>query len=1124
MKQWRRKAATVIAAAILCSVLPVMPTETGALLPVLAVSSESSVTFNESTHTLILGGQVIQAYEQTEQYGIIGTGVVLPYGVFRENVQNIVIESDAILPENSSFLFTNFSNLKTFSVAKGFTSPNCTNMMGMFMGCTSLKDVYLNDFDTSAVTDVRGMFIGCTSLEELDLHSFDTSKVKAMTAMFGNCQNLKKLDLRSFDTSEVTDMSQMFKGCEKLTELDLKSFDTSKVTTMSQMFEECKGFTELDLSSFHTSNVTNMSSMFQGCTGLTKLDLRHFDTSNVALMSMMFYNCSSLTELDLRSFNTSKVTSTNDMFSKCQSLPELDLRSFDTSNVENMQKMFYQCTNLENIIVSDKWSTSGLINSNISMFEDCPKLRGKNGTVYNSNHKGAYYARVDGSSGLPGYFTDDPCTYQAESGTLTLRGEITQTLDSYGISDGIKLPSGVSISDVQHIVVKDNAVFPADSSYLFVGMNHLKDIAFEDGFSTSNVTNMDYMFVLCSSLTELDLRCFDTSSVLSMRGMFSRCTQLKKLNVSSFDTTNVTSMFEMFNQCAALTALDLSSFTTAKTTIMEGMFEQCTSLTALDLSSFDTSKVTNMRNMFFQCSELERIAVSEKWNTDSVTSSDKMFYLCSKLKGKNGTAYDSSHVDASYARLDGRNGQPGYFSDKEPAVITTTNCYPLVSNGANKVHVSFRAAAPAGGEILDHGLIYYNSGTVIHTADLTLKNVGICGIKLANAWSANITDNGTGVTAVGFVTFKDQYGFVTTQYTDELGGSYKAMTDAANRITLTRHENKALISGGKNKVYVGFTANIPSDYSVEDYGLIYYNSGNVITTPYLKLENVGVSGIQKAKYWSANITDIGYGVTAAGFVKVRDKNGYKTVLYTDELGSSFAAVTREAAAKAVTFKQQENKPVNAGGKNKVYVGFSADIRGDYTLEDYGLIYYNSGNVIHTEHLTFENIGICGIQKAKYWSANITDIGYGVVCVGFVKVKDKNGCVTTLYTGELGNSYKAMTDAAKNVTLTRLANKAVTSGSKQKVFVGFSANVPGGYTVVDYGLIYYNSGTVITTPYLTLENVGICGIQKAKYWSANITDNGYGVTCVGFIKVKDKNGYATTLYTGELGAKYADLVG
>ncbi|MBR5371659.1 MAG: hypothetical protein IK130_05525 [Oscillospiraceae bacterium] len=345
---------------------------------------------------------------------------------------------------------------------------------------------------------------------------------------------------------------------------------------------------------------------------------------------------------------------------------------------------------------------------------------------------------------------------------------------------------------------------------------------------------------------------------------------------------------------------------------------------------------------------------------------------------------------------------------------------------------------------------------------------------------------------------------------------------AANTVTLNRQENKAVISGGKNKVYVGFTANIPRGYSVEDYGLIYYNSGTVITTPYLTLENVGICGIKKAKYWSANITDIGYGVACVGFVKIKDETGYVTTLYTEELGSSFVRASETAADIDVTFDRVDNKALTSGGKNKVYVGFEANIPAGYIVEDYGLIYYNSGTVITTPYLKLENVGICGIRKAKYWKANITDNGYGVACVGYIQVTDAEGYVTTLYTEELGNSVKAMAETAKKVMLTKQANKAVTSGGKNKVYCGFNANIADGYTVEDYGLIYYNSGNVIHTEHLTLENVGVCGIQKAKYWGANITDKGFGVVCVGFVKVKDTNGYVTTLYTGELGAKFSEL--
>ena len=446
---------------------------------------------------------------------------------------------------------------------------------------------------------------------------------------------------------------------------------------------------------------------------------------------------------------------------------------------------------------------------------------------------------------------------------------------------------------------------------------------------------------------------------------------------------------------------------------------------------------------------------------------------------------------------------------------------PVISGEKNKVYVGFSADVSNGYTVEDYGLIYYNSGTVITTPYLTLENVNICGIKKAKYWSANISDIGYGVACVGFVKVKDETGYVTTLYTEELGSSFAKESEeaATNAVTFTRQTNKAVISGGEDKVYISFSASVSDEYTLEDYGLIYYNSGTVITTPYLTLENVGICGIHKTKDWSTNIKDNGYGVTAVGFVKVKDTNGYVTTLYTEELGSSFAKESEEAAANAVTFTRQTNKAVISGGEDKVYVGFSASVSDEYTLEDYGLIYYNSGNVIHTEHLTLENVCICGIHKTKDWSTNIIDNGYGVTAVGFVKVKDANGYVTTLYTEELGNSVEELSAITKKVTLTKQATKSVTSGGKNKVYCGFNANLPNGYTVTDYGLIYYNSGNVIHTEHLTLENVGVCGIQKAKYWSANITDIGYGVACVGFVQVKAPNGYVTTLYTEELGGSF-----
>ena len=112
------------------------------------------------------------------------------------------------------------------------------------------------------------------------------------------------------------------------------------------------------------------------------------------------------------------------------------------------------------------------------------------------------------------------------------------------------------------------------------------------------LTNMNFMFSTCSSLTSIDLSGFDTSFVSSMNGMFYSCSKLTSLNLSGFDTSSVTNMKNMFANCTSLTSLDLSSFDTSAVTDMSSMFNFCNKLTSLDLSGFDTSSVTNMSGMF----------------------------------------------------------------------------------------------------------------------------------------------------------------------------------------------------------------------------------------------------------------------------------------------------------------------------------------------------------------------------------------------------------------------------------------------------------------------------------------------------------------------------------------------
>ena len=96
---------------------------------------------------------------------------------------------------------------------------------------------------------------------------------------------------------------------------------------------------------------------------------------------------------------------------------------------------------------------------------------------------------------------------------------------------------------------------------------------------------------------------------------------------------------------------------------MKQMFQGCSELTQLNLSSWNTAKVTSMTSMFQGCSKLVTIYVGSGWNTDAVTSSSEMFYFCNNIKGSDGTTYNSSKMDKTYARIGDGGENKGYMSD-----------------------------------------------------------------------------------------------------------------------------------------------------------------------------------------------------------------------------------------------------------------------------------------------------------------------------------------------------------------------------------------------------------------------------------------------------------------------------
>ena len=327
---------------------------------------------------------------------------------------NIVSTSDSNTP-----IYMWFDNGIIYYYSKDENPELNENSSSMFRNCKSITSIDADKIDTTNTTNMSYLFGTCVNLENVDVSNFNTTNVTNMNSMFYGCHKLKNINVSNFDTSKVTDMYYLFAYCRTVSNLDLSGFNTENVTgNMTGMFRECKSLISLDVSSFDTSKVRSMSHLFNGCIGLTSLTFgENFKTSNVTNMSKMFFNCNSLKSLDLKYFNTSNVTNMGFMFCNCTELIDLDISNFNTSNVTNMYKMFSGCQKIKKIYASNEFVTDKFekgidengdeIDSRM-MFSGCTSIVGGSGTIYNGANVDKTYARIDGGTSNPGYFTAKP--------------------------------------------------------------------------------------------------------------------------------------------------------------------------------------------------------------------------------------------------------------------------------------------------------------------------------------------------------------------------------------------------------------------------------------------------------------------------------------------------------------------------------------------------------------------------------------------------------------------------------------------------------------------------------------------------------------------------------------------
>ena len=642
----------------------------------------------------------------------------------RNSITRAVISPSMVdaLPTGTKWWFFNLANLTTIEGLAYLNTSEVENMQAMFMRCSSLTSLDLSSFNTDNVTNMTNMFSGCSALTSLDVSGFNTDNVTNMTNMFSGCSSLSSLDLSSFNTAKVTDMSYMFRGCESLKTIYCN--DAWNPSSSGYMFYGCTALVGGEGTKYDDSKTDATYARPDGLGGqpgyftvrgvtwnltdgvltiLGKGPMEEYASKNdvpwytdrKSVVSVIikdgvtvigknaFFDCINMTSAQIGK-GVTKIN--NYAFRNCGSLTAVTI----PSAVASLGKQaFSGCTGLTELTCEAITPPTcgdnvfeGVTNT-IPVYvpaESVSAYKSADGWNYfeNIQAKGAgtkeiYAAMVDGSK-IVLYYDDQKSSranviegWTPKYGTsgMEYKQEIAITLAELDASMQDARPTSTylwfgrleNMTDIVHLDYLNTSEV-MDMNFMFMVCNSLTSLDLHN-FNTSSVVDMNGMFSSCSALTSLDVSGFNTSSVVGMNGMFSSCSALTSLDVSSFNTSSVVDMNNMFSGCSALTSLDVSGFNTSSVMDMGTMFYGCSSLTELDLSSFNTSSVTEMSIMFYDCSALKTIYCDDAWNP---SSSDDMFGGCTALVGGKGTKYDDSKTDKTYARPDGLDSKPGYFT------------------------------------------------------------------------------------------------------------------------------------------------------------------------------------------------------------------------------------------------------------------------------------------------------------------------------------------------------------------------------------------------------------------------------------------------------------------------------
>lgn len=305
----------------------------------------------------------------------------------------------------------------------------------------------------------------------------------------------------------------------------------------------------------------------------------------------------------------------------------------------------------------------------------------KNGSATSASVtlKGNVKVPYQGSSGLAWTGKNDICLNNglitvSESEPLTGTAVITLTPASYTMGQQLLTGTGIAANRAKFTLAQDSDHPNASWAVSTTGKLYQPVLKTSSYTSMANLCNDikndddEIQVIIDSAISAVDLGASNTPNTIAYGIRHNNNANAKiSLSISGgisipLDTTTNANLFD---SCSKLVYADLKGCNTSSVTDMSEWFIGCAYLEELILTGWNTSSVTNMASMFNACSRLETIYTSSYFITLPTGSYSNMFLGCSNLVGGQGTVYNPSYVDRTYAHQDGGTTNPGYFTSSQ---------------------------------------------------------------------------------------------------------------------------------------------------------------------------------------------------------------------------------------------------------------------------------------------------------------------------------------------------------------------------------------------------------------------------------------------------------------------------